>query len=76
MTNSGAWAGHCGLEAEYWRKSSFSGVNECVVVAEVGQRVAVRNSNAPGAGTLLFTRSQMAAWIDGCKATEFDDLMM
>ncbi|GAB3450275.1 hypothetical protein GCM10027436_46290 [Actinophytocola sediminis] len=60
-----------------WRKSSFSGDNggDCVETAPlVDGRVAVRNSNHPDAGTVLFTRAEMAAWIKGCKAGEFDDL--
>lgn len=58
-----------------WRKSSFSPANNCVEVAVLPDAIAVRNSNHPDAGTLTFTRDEMAAWIDGCKAGEFDDLM-
>lgn len=59
-----------------WRKSSFSGSNgECVETATVSDgTIAVRNSNNPEAGTLRFRRSEIAAWIAGCKAGEFDDL--
>jgi hypothetical protein len=57
-----------------WRKSSFSPANNCVEVADLADAIAVRNSNHPDAGTLTFTRAEMAAWIDGCKAGEFDDL--
>lgn len=58
-----------------WRKSSHSGASSsCVEVAEDDDRIAVRNSNHPDAGTLHFTRAEMAAWIAGCKAGEFDDL--
>ncbi|MFI6869064.1 DUF397 domain-containing protein [Nocardia sp. NPDC050406] len=60
-----------------WRKSSFSGTNgECVeTTATSDGSIAVRNSNNPDAGTLLFRRAEMAAWISGCKAGEFDDLI-
>jgi hypothetical protein len=62
-----------------WRKSTFSGAeSNCVeVAAGLGDedRIAVRNSNNPEAGTLSFTRAEMAAWINGCKAGEFDDLL-
>jgi hypothetical protein len=59
-----------------WRKSSFSGQGgSCVEVAQDHDRVAVRNSNRPDAGTLHFTRAEMAAWIEGCKAGGFDDLI-
>ena len=58
-----------------WRTSSFSGANgNCVEVAETNDGVLVRNSNHPGEGTVAFTRAELAAWIDGCKAGEFDDL--
>ncbi|WP_067541272.1 DUF397 domain-containing protein [Nocardia crassostreae] len=59
-----------------WRKSSFSGPNgNCVEAARLPDgSVAVRNSNDPDAGILLFRKSEMAAWIAGCKAGEFDDL--
>jgi hypothetical protein len=58
-----------------WRTSSFSAPDgNCVEVAAADDRIAVRNSNDPGAGTLTFTRAEMAAWIEGCKAGEFDDL--
>lgn len=63
-----------------WRKSSFSGSGgagggDCVEVAHLANgTIAVRDSKRPDAGALLFTRAEMAAWIDGCKAGEFDDL--
>ncbi|WP_190823241.1 DUF397 domain-containing protein [Saccharopolyspora pogona] len=63
-----------------WRKSSFSGTGgngsgNCVEIAALSDgRIAVRNSKAPDAGTVLFTRSEMDAWIKGIKASEFDDL--
>jgi hypothetical protein len=59
-----------------WRKSSFTGNNgTCVEVAQLEDgTIAVRNSKRPDAGHVLFTRAEMAAWIKGCKAGEFDDL--
>ena len=59
-----------------WRKSSFTGGNggTCVEIAATDNGVLVRNSNQPDAGTIAFTRSELAAWINGCKAGEFDDL--
>lgn len=59
-----------------WRTSSFSGGNgSCVEVADLPDgRIAVRNSTDPDGPTVLFTRSEMLAWITGVKAGEFDDL--
>lgn len=64
------------LTTAHWRISSFSNNNgNCVEVAELPDgRVAVRNSNHPHDGTVLFTRAEMHAWITGVKAGEFDDL--
>jgi Domain of unknown function (DUF397) len=63
-----------------WRTSSFTSTGTgnggtCVEVAALPDgRIAVRNSNHPDAGAVLFTRAEMAAWIKGVKAGEFDDL--
>jgi hypothetical protein len=59
-----------------WRKASFSAdQGACVELAPLPDgRVAVRNSNHPDAGTVLFTRREMDAWVQGAKAGEFDDL--
>lgn len=62
------------LEGKRWRKSSFSGPGECVVVAELGGEVALRNSNRPDEGALVFGRRELAAWVAGIKTGEFDDL--
>ena len=64
------------MAKEQLRKSSFSGHDgNCVALAELADgTVAVRNSNRPEAGYLRFTRDEIAAWIIGCKAGEFDDL--
>jgi hypothetical protein len=60
-----------------WRKASFStGGGECVEVARLDdETMAVRHSKRPEDGTLVFTREEFAAWLNGCKAGEFDDLV-
>jgi len=65
-----------------WRTSSFTddgcanGDVTCVQTAAMPDgRVAVRNSNATEAGVVLLTRAEMAAWLQGVKAGEFDDLV-
>jgi hypothetical protein len=58
-----------------WRISSYSTSNgSCVQVGATTEGVAVRNSNHPDAGTITFAPADMAAWIAGVKAGEFDDL--
>ncbi len=65
------------LDTAPWRKSSFSGdQGVCVETAPLADgRIAVRNSSHREAGAVFFTRAEMDAWIRGCKAGEFDDLM-
>jgi len=66
------------LSAAAWRVSSFTNGNptkSCVQIAALDDgRTAVRNSNHPEDGVVLFTRPEMDAWIKGVKAGEFDDL--
>lgn len=58
-----------------WRKSTYSGANgDCVEVAESDGLVAMRHSKEPDQGTIFYTRAEIAAFIKGCKAGEFDDL--
>jgi hypothetical protein len=63
-------------EGSHWRKTSFTGNNgTCVEVAALADGgVAVRNSNDPHGPIIVFTRAEMHAWIEGCRAGEFDDL--
>jgi len=59
----------------HWRTSSYTDRGNCVAVARCDDaQVAVRNSNHPTAGTVLFTTAAMHEWIAGIKAGEFDDL--
>jgi hypothetical protein len=59
-----------------WRKSSYSGSqSDCVELARTADgSTLVRNSNRPGDGTIEFTRAEIAAFVAGVKAGEFDDL--
>jgi hypothetical protein len=59
-----------------WRKSSFSGLNECVEVAELDDGcIGVRNSKTPDVGMVTFTRPEIDAFLQGVRAGEFDDLV-
>jgi hypothetical protein len=57
-----------------WRTSSFTDGQNCVEVADKGDRVAVRQSKDPAGPVLHFTRGEMLAFLKGAKAGEFDDL--
>ncbi|QKZ20032.1 DUF397 domain-containing protein [Streptomyces chartreusis] len=48
-----------------WRKSSYSGNTggECVEVAELTPRIAVRDSKNPGVGTVTLTPEAYTAFV-------------
>ena len=59
-----------------WRKATFSDNNGCVELADLGDGVVgVRDDKLGDASPVLrFTRAEVAAFLDGAKAGEFDDL--
>lgn len=59
-----------------WRKSSASNpTGNCVELAPLSDGgVAVRNSRRPAGPMLVYTRAEIAAFIAGVQAGEFDDL--
>jgi hypothetical protein len=61
------------LQDARWVKARASdGKNECVELAEVGESIAMRNSRDPEGPALIFTRSELAAFVDGASKGEFD----
>ncbi len=53
------------LAAGAWRKSSHSGGgNDCVEIAVVGKRTAVRDSKNPSGPRLEFHTAQWAAFLE------------
>ncbi|MFG2885498.1 DUF397 domain-containing protein [Streptomyces sp. NPDC048297] len=58
-----------------WQKAEASGGNgNCVEFAAVDGMVAVRHSKAPTGPALLFSKSEIAAMLDGARQGEFDHL--
>ncbi|MEU8269973.1 DUF397 domain-containing protein [Sphaerisporangium sp. NPDC049002] len=59
-----------------WRKSAYSNPSgNCVEVAPLPDGgVAVRNSRYPGGPALIYSQAEMAAFIQGAKNGDFDDL--
>lgn len=62
------------LAGAQWRKSTRSGPNcdNCVEVANLGDRIAVRDSKDPDGPVLVFTPAEWDAFIGGAKDGEFD----
>ncbi len=65
-----------GIQGAVWIKSTASiGEGNCVEVAGLeGGAVAVRNSRFPEGPALVYTLSEVAAFLMGVKAGEFDHL--
>ncbi|GGK66245.1 hypothetical protein Sme01_11010 [Sphaerisporangium melleum] len=61
-----------------WRKSAYSNPSgNCVELAALPDGgVAVRNSRHPSGPALIYSRGEMAAFIQGVKNDEFDDLAL
>jgi len=64
------------LPVARWCKSTASNPSgECVEVAKLpGDAIAVRNSRDPGGPALVYTRTEVAAFLAGVKSGEFDKL--
>ena len=60
------------LSNAIWRKSTRSGANQCVEVADLSGGVAVRDSKDPAGPALIFGRGAWAAFVGGAKEGTFD----
>ncbi|WP_059008897.1 DUF397 domain-containing protein [Streptomyces specialis] len=65
------------IEGVVWRKSrASSALGNCVEVAALpGGGAAVRNSRDPQGPALIYTPGEIAAFVQGVKLGEFDDLL-
>ena len=59
-----------------WIKASASlNSGACVQLARAGEMVALGDSKHPRATPFLYTKAELAAFIDGAKQGEFDHLV-
>lgn len=59
----------------HWMKARSSmPTGACVELASAGDTIALRNSRDPGV-VLHFTKAEIAAFIEGSRDGEFDDLV-
>ncbi|MCX5387079.1 DUF397 domain-containing protein [Streptomyces sp. NBC_00083] len=60
-----------------WVKATASDAyNDCVEIARLSRgEVAVRNSRFPEGPALIFTSSELAAFLDGARNGEFDGMV-
>ena len=77
MTNSYNGIAASALADVTWQKSQHSNPNgACVEVALLpGGEIAVRNSRFPSGPALVYTRAEIAAFLAGAKAGEFDHVL-
>lgn len=61
------------FEDQEFKKSSFSNCspNHCVMVAKKAELIAVRDSKDATKNTLIFTKGEWEAFINGVRAGEF-----
>jgi hypothetical protein len=63
-------------EGVEWRKSSMATGDGFIETAGLPDgRIAVRHGRGTDDVVLLFTKAEWRAWLQGCKAGEFDDLI-
>lgn len=61
------------LSQAKWHKSSLSNPSgNCVEIAEVDGKFAVRDAKDRGRGALIFTKSEWKAFVGGVRNGEFD----
>lgn len=57
-----------------WRTAAMSASGDCVEVGSQAGLILVRHSKDPDGPVLSYSRREWAAFLDGAKKGEFDDL--
>jgi hypothetical protein len=64
------------LKSLSWRKSQSSNVNgQCVEIASVDDKVAIRDSKDPDGPVLICASAEFGAFLKGARNGEFDHLV-
>jgi hypothetical protein len=65
------------IEGVVWRKSRNSNPSgNCVELARLpGGDIAVRNSRHPAGPALIYTKAEIAAFVQGARDGDFDDML-
>lgn len=71
MTTAGSRPGPEMFEGAHWKRATACGATSCVEVADLGDRVAVRDSKDLSVAPLVFTRSEWSAFLHGVRAGDF-----
>ncbi|GAA0950699.1 hypothetical protein GCM10009558_066980 [Virgisporangium aurantiacum] len=58
-----------------WRIATRGAGGNCVEVAPTQAGVAVRHSREPDGEMIVYSKAEFAAFLDGAKSGEFDDLV-
>jgi hypothetical protein len=59
------------IDAPAWKRSSRCSGGQCVEVAQVGDRVLIRDSKNPDVEPLAFTMPEWADFVSGVEAGQF-----
>ncbi|MEU3879787.1 DUF397 domain-containing protein [Streptomyces californicus] len=64
------------LGARWVKATASDGRDDCVELAQIGESIAMRNSRHPDGPALIFTKSELAAFVDGSSKGEFNVMIV